>query len=133
MKIQTQTLLVALIAIIFTSCAGGGNSDSSTTKKAKQEIKVDLKNGKAVYDKVCMACHMTGVAGAAKITDKARWEEVAPRGLKDLQQTVINGVPDGKYGVMPARGSCTDCSDKDLLDAVGYILNEAGVLDQAKK
>ena len=93
----------------------------------------DLENGKAVYDRICMACHMTGVAGAAKITDTERWAEVAPKGLKALQESVINGIPDGKYGVMPERGSCTDCTDKDLYDAVAYILSEAGVLDKAKK
>lgn len=135
MKKSSHLMLLALLIAIFSGCAGGGSSESKESTKAakpKKELTYDLENGKAVYDRVCMACHLTGVAGAAKITETERWAEVAPKGLKELQQSVINGIPDGKYGVMPERGSCTDCSDQDLLDAVTYILDKAGVLDKAK-
>ena len=133
MKRKSQVFLLAIIVIVLTSCAGGGNSESkSKDPNVKKQITADLGNGKVVYDKVCLACHLTGVAGAAKISDKARWAEVAPKGMNELQKSVINGIPEGKYGVMLERGSCTDCSDKDLYDAVAYILNEAGVLDKAK-
>ena len=33
-------------------------------------------DGKAVYDKTCVACHASGVANAPKLGDKAAW---APR------------------------------------------------------
>jgi cytochrome c5 len=135
MKKRSQLFVLAFVAVFFASCAGGGNSESKSSTKtgtAKKEMTVDLANGQATYDKVCMACHLTGVAGAAKISDTQRWAEVAPKGLNELQKSVINGIPDGKYGVMPERGSCPDCSDKDLYDAVAYILSEAGVLDKAK-
>lgn len=135
MQRKFQFMLLALI-VVLSGCADGGNSETgkktSKAAKPKKELTYDLENGKAVYDKICMACHLTGVAGAAKITDAERWAEVAPKGLKELQQSVINGIPDGKYGVMPERGSCTDCSNQDLIDAVAYILDEAGVLNKAK-
>ena len=86
----------------------------------------NLENGKVVYDKSCMACHMTGIAGAAALTDKARWTEVASKGLDGLSKSAINGFT-GKHGVMPARGACADCSDEDIIDATAYMLNEAGV------
>lgn len=135
MKTVKQFIALAFAAMIIVSCGGGGsssdneNSDNAKKPETKEETQMtaDLENGKEVYNKVCIACHLTGVAGAAKISDKKRWQEVAPKGLKTLHQSVINGVPDGKYGVMPERGSCTDCTDKDLYDAAAYIFHEAGV------
>ncbi len=136
MKKTSHFMLLALLIAFFSGCAGGGSTETNekTTKVAepKNELTYNLDNGKAVYDRICMACHLTGVAGAAKLSETERWAEVAPKGLKELQKSVINGIPDGKYGVMPERGSCTDCSDQDLLDGVAYILDEAGVLDKAK-
>jgi cytochrome c5 len=133
MKRKHQLMIMAMIAIIFSSCGGGSPESKSKSSKPEKEMTYDLDNGKAVFDRLCMACHMTGVAGAAKTTDTERWAEVAPKGLKELQKSVIIGIPDGKYGVMPERGSCVDCSDKDLYDGVAYILSQAGVLDQAIK
>lgn len=135
MKTVKQLITLAFAAMIIASCGGGGgsseNESSGTAKKSETkketQMTADLENGKEVYNRVCIACHLTGVAGAAKISNKERWQEVAPKGMKTLHESVINGVPDGKYGVMPERGSCTDCTDKDLYDAVAYIFHEAGV------
>lgn len=119
-KMLTITALLIGSIVLF-NCGGNGGGEKSKGMTA------DLENGKVVYEKVCIACHLTGVAGAAALTDTPRWEEMAAKGMKTLHQSVINGVPDGKYGVMAERGSCTDCSDQDLYDAVAYMLNEAGV------
>ena len=118
-KILALSLAVIFGIVLFTSCGGGG------TKSAK--LVGNAENGKDVYDRVCIACHMTGVAGAAALDNKERWEENAAMGMKALHLAVINGVPDGKYGVMAERGSCTDCSDQDLYDAIVYMLGEANV------
>ena len=100
------------------------------TKEVKEETQkeftANLDNGKAVYDKACIACHWKGVAGAAALTDKDRWEEIAAKGMKTLHQHAIGGFQ-GEYGVMPAKGTCADCSDQDLYDAISYMLKEAGV------
>jgi len=98
----------------------------AATTEAKAETGADLANGKAVYDKACVACHMTGIAGAAAITDKARWTKVASKGLDVLAKNALNGYT-GDFGVMPAKGACADCSDTDIFDATAYILHEAGV------
>jgi len=119
---------VAISGILFTSCGGNGSDTSSKSESKKSvEMTANIDNGKIVYEKICIACHMTGVAGAAALTDKPRWEEMAAKGKKTLHKSVIIGIPEGKYGVMPEKGSCTDCSDQDLYDAVGYMLKEAGV------
>ncbi len=135
-KILAVIMLISFSIVLIESCGGDAKKAVDKTKEVAQTVKKevtkavhtpDLTNGKKVYDKVCVACHMTGVAGAAALNDKARWEENAKLGMKVLVEHAINGVPKGKYGVMPARGSCTDCSDEDLADAVAYMVKEAGV------
>jgi len=128
-KLLFTIAAVAISGVLFVNC-GGGTSEPKAEQQEQQEeqgLTANIDNGKVVYDKICIACHMTGVAGAAALDDKPRWEEMAAKGMKTLHSSVINGVPEGKYGVMLPKGSCTDCSDQDLYDAVSYMLNEAGV------
>jgi len=135
-KVFLFVFLLAAGSFILTGCGDSGNKksgDTSTTKVEKKAEKkqdktftANLENGKAVYGKVCIACHMTGVAGAPALKDKARWEEIAQKDMKTLHHDAINGFT-GKHGVMPPKGTCTDCSDQDLYDAVAYMLKTAGV------
>ncbi len=132
-KLFVLIFMVALGGFLLSSCGGNaqksGKSKATATKtktKTEKTYVANIENGKKVYNKVCIACHMTGVAGAPALKDKTRWEEIAAKGMKQLHHDAINGFT-GKHGVMPARGSCTDCSDQDLYDAVAYMLKTAGV------
>ncbi len=121
MKNFLSIILASMLIFTFvTSCGGGEESGDGG------EYTANLENGDVVYNKVCIACHMTGVAGAAALTDKTRWDESAAKGLDVLRGIVINGN-EGVYGVMSPRGTCTDCTDEDLYDALGFMLKEAGV------
>ncbi len=114
-------ILASMLTFAFvTSCGSGNESGDGDTYTA------NIENGKVKYDQICIACHMKGVAGAAALDDKARWDESAAKGLKTLREIVQKGNQ-GTYGLMPEKGSCTDCSEEDLYDALGYILSEAGV------
>ncbi|HED10934.1 MAG TPA: cytochrome c5 family protein [Caldithrix abyssi] len=88
--------------------------------------KAELNNGKTVFNKICFACHKDGVAGAAAITNKKRWQENADKGIKKLVSSVKSGVTNGKYGTMPPKGGCMDCSEKDIHDAILFMINESG-------
>jgi cytochrome c5 len=94
--------------------------------EAAEDVTVNIENGKAVYDKSCFACHNAGVAGAAKLDDKARWEASAAKGIETLDNNAINGFT-GEHGVMPAKGGNATFSDQEVKDAVAYMLNAAGV------
>ncbi len=109
-----------ILSLVFVAC-GGGNGGNS-----KKELVVNLENGQAVYNKACVACHWKGVAGAAALEDKARWEEMADKGKDVLLHSAVTGIT-GKYGVMPEKGNCFDCSEQDLFDAIGYMMDQAGV------
>jgi len=130
-KLFVLIFMVAMGGFLLSSCGGnaqkGEKSKATATKtKTEKSYVANIDNGKTVYNKVCIACHMTGVAGAPALKDKTRWEEIAAKGMKQLHEDAIKGFT-GKHGVMPPRGSCPDCSDQDLYDAVAYMLKTAGV------
>jgi cytochrome c5 len=99
---------------------------AEATAEEATETSANLENGKAVYDKACGVCHNAGVAGAAKLDDKARWEATAAKGLETVDANAINGYT-GEHGSMPAKGGQAALSDDDVKDAVAYMLHTAGV------
>lgn len=106
-------------SLILSSCGGGS-----------KEFTANLENGNKVYENACIACHLKGVAGAAKLTDKERWMESAQKGKDTLFMHVKEGYS-GDYGVMPEKGECKECSDQDIYDGLSYILKETGVAEVA--
>ncbi len=74
--------------------------------------------GKGVYDKTCMACHATGLAGAPKAGDKAAWEPRLKQGLDALYATSLKGK-----GAMPPKGGATQLSDAEVKAAVDYMVS----------
>ena len=122
MKKQIIALLGGVLLIGGLISCGGGGTGSSESKG----MTADLANGEVVYNKACIACHMSGVAGAAALSDTPRWEENASKGLIALTKSAMEGYT-GKYGVMPEKGTCMDCTEQDMYDAISYMMNEAGV------
>jgi cytochrome c5 len=75
-------------------------------------------DGKAVYDKTCMACHAAGVAGAPKAGDKAAWEPRLKQGMEALYATSLKGK-----GAMPPKGGAVQLSDAEVKAAVDYMVS----------
>ena len=46
-------------------------------------------DGEAVYNSGCMACHMTGVAGAPKVGDVEAWAPRIELGIEALYERAI--------------------------------------------
>lgn len=74
-------------------------------------------DGKAIYEKVCMVCHVAGVAGAPKLGDKAAWSPRLAQGLDALHQSVIKGK-----GAMPPKGGAPQLSEAELRAAVEFMV-----------
>ena len=70
-------------------------------------------DGKAVYDKTCVACHAAGVANAPKFGDKAAW---APR-IKTGMDTLYTSVLKGNF-LIPYKQASYD----DTLDATVALM-----------
>ncbi len=102
------------------------NEPQAATETESTSMEVNLENGKSVYGKTCVACHMTGVAGAPSMKDKAKWENIVKKGFDAVYKNANDGFT-GENGAMPAKGGCADCSDDDIKDATAYMLKLAGV------
>ncbi len=77
-------------------------------------------DGKAVYDRTCVACHASGVANAPKLGDKAAW---APR-IATGKDALVTSVLKGK-GAMPPKAGAADLKDDDIKAAVDYMVGAA--------
>ncbi len=74
-------------------------------------------DGKKIYDTACMACHMTGAAGAPKLGDKAAWVARLKTGNDALYAAAIKGK-----GAMPAKGGNASLSDTEVKAAVDFMV-----------
>ena len=100
-------------------------SDTSAASTAGQTVAagaVDVVAGEKIYQSACFACHLSGVAGAPKIDDPAAWEPRLGQGMAGLLLSVTNGK-----GVMPPKGGFAHLTEDDLRNALGFMLDKAGV------
>ena len=77
-------------------------------------------DGKAVYDKTCVACHASGVANAPKLGDTAAWAPRVATGKDALFGAVVKGK-----GAMPPKAGAADLKDDDIMAAIDYMLTAA--------
>ena len=73
-------------------------------------------DGEMIYNNVCLACHMSGAAGAP-IPGTDLWAERAQQGLETLASHAINGI-----NAMPAKGGRMDLTDEQVTPAVEFML-----------
>jgi cytochrome c5 len=82
------------------------------------------KDGAALYESTCKACHGAGLAGAPKAGDKAAWAPRLAQGKAMLYQHAIKGFT-GKTGVMLPKGGRADLSDDLIKQGVDYLTSLA--------
>ncbi|MGX9419361.1 c-type cytochrome [Vibrio sp. RC27] len=75
------------------------------------------RDGPTVYNTFCTACHSTGASGAPIKGDAAAWAPRIAQGRDVLMDHAING-----FNVMPAKGTCMDCSNDEISDAIDHML-----------
>ena len=102
-------------------------SDAAATASTDQAVAaagaaVDLAAGEQIYQTACFACHLSGVAAAPKLDDPAAWEPRLAQGMAGLLQSVTDGK-----GAMPPKGGFAHLTDGDIRNAVGFMLDKAGV------
>jgi cytochrome c5 len=80
------------------------------------------RSGEEVYNSACMACHMTGAAGAPKVGDADAWAPRIAKGMDALYNSGVNGV--AGTGMM-AKGGCMACSDEEIYAAVDFMVESS--------
>ena len=78
------------------------------------------RTGESIYASNCPACHNYGVAGAPKTGDVAAWADRLTKGIETVYANAINGI-----GGMPAKGTCMDCSDDEIIATIDYMLENS--------
>lgn len=97
-----------------------GESSSPIAKAPPAEKKI-LAPGQATYEQYCITCHRDGVANAPKFRHKEDWSpRLAKQKLDELTATAIKGL-----NAMPPKGTCNDCTDEDIKQAVQYMLPQS--------
>lgn len=76
--------------------------------------------GKTIYENTCAGCHDSGLVGSPKVGDKVAWAKVAKQDMKDIFSHAINGL-----NAMPPKGGDMSLKDKDVQDAVKYMLEKS--------
>ncbi|EGA68304.1 cytochrome c5 [Vibrio sinaloensis DSM 21326] len=132
---MSRKLLTALVAAITFSSASFAASVSQENYDAIAErikpvgdvylagaepVKAEPtgpRDGAAVYGTFCIACHASGVSGAPKTGDAGDWAPRIAQGKDVLADHAING-----FNAMPAKGSCMDCSDDEIIAAIEHMI-----------
>jgi len=74
--------------------------------------------GIGTYEGYCSACHTMGAAGAPKLGDKAAWDAILKKTpIAKVYENAIHGI-----NGMPAKGTCSSCSDADIKLTVDYMI-----------
>ena len=87
---------------------------------------VGEREGKQVFDKVCIQCHGAdkNVAFAPKVTHNDEWSARIAKGFDTLVSHAVNGF--NGAGQMPARGGDSTLTDDEVARAVAYMANQSG-------
>lgn len=96
---------------------------AATTQPVETETAATKKDapGQATYEKYCSVCHRDGVAGAPKFRVAADWKtRLGTKKLEELTATAIKGI-----NAMPPKGTCMECSDEEIKNAVQYMLPQS--------
>ncbi len=80
----------------------------------------DTLEGEGIYKQSCAMCHDTGLSNAPKTGVPADWTTRMPLGTAEMVQKSIDG-----FGMMPARGGNSALTDKQVGDAVAYMIEES--------
>lgn len=92
-------------------------AQTAAAKPAAQAGPVD---GKAVYDKVCFACHQQSVAGSPRLGDKEAWAPRIKQGIATLVQSVLKGK-----GAMPPRAGNPALTEAEAGAAVEFMVGQS--------
>ncbi|MBR9875798.1 MAG: cytochrome c5 family protein [Vibrionaceae bacterium] len=75
------------------------------------------RDGATVYGTFCIACHASGVNGAPVIGNADEWAPRIAQGKDVLVKHALEG-----FNAMPAKGTCMDCSDDEIIAAIDHMI-----------
>jgi len=104
-----------------TGQAAKAAAEEAARKAAAAQVAYEgTMDGAVIFDKLCGACHMTGVGGAPKM-EKGQWADRSKQGVETLVKHAIEGYT-GAAGVMPARGGNPSLTNEQVESTVKWML-----------
>jgi cytochrome c5 len=117
----TDTEITRAVALMANQAGGKFKEPAGAKPQATATpAKAAAADGKAVYDKVCFACHQQSVAGSPKLGDKAAWAPRIQTGTNAMVQSVIKGK-----GAMPPKAGNPSLSDAEIRAAVEFMVSQS--------
>ncbi|HCH1567581.1 cytochrome C [Vibrio parahaemolyticus] len=83
-----------------------------------KEEPIGPRDGAKVYGTFCIACHASGVNGAPKSGNADDWAPRIAQGKDVLVKHALEG-----FNAMPAKGTCMDCSDDEIIAAIDHMID----------
>ena len=111
--------IAARLQPVGTVCVQG-HPCGATAIKVADAGQPKARSGKTIYENHCSVCHASGMAGAPKFGNAMDWKPHIAKGLPTLYKHAMNG-----YNAMPPKGMCSDCSEKEIENAVNYMVNHS--------
>jgi c(7)-type cytochrome triheme protein len=87
-----------------------------------------IRDGKQVYDTACGACHTAGVLQAPRVGNQEDWIVREKQGFEVLLSHAIKGFKN-----MPAKAGNPTIKDKEIENAINYMLVASGFDQYAQK
>jgi cytochrome c5 len=87
--------------------------------KAELRAKYDIAQGKGTYERVCSACHSSGVMDAPKFCDLTDWKPRMAHGMEHLVKHAIEG-----FNNMPSKGGMESLTVSESANAVAYMVDQ---------
>jgi len=96
------------------------NANSHHPQEFLQSISGTKNEGEQIYNHFCVNCHANKPLislGAPRIGVKSDWQLRLKQGMEVLFKHTDEGM-----NAMPARGGCFECTDKQLMLAILFML-----------
>jgi len=114
---EQQQILQRIKPVGSVRVESDASAPAAVAPAAAQPVAKTL-SGQELYDKYCVVCHKTGLAGAPKFRDEADWKaRLDAKKLDGLVASSMKGL-----NAMPAKGTCSECTAEDLKLVIQYML-----------
>jgi cytochrome c5 len=100
------------------------NEGSSAATRGSDDTNLsdaEVAAGEEVYETNCAGCHDSGTGGAPRPGNKEDWKALIDQPIETLTKRSIEGF-DGKKGTMPPKGGNDALTEKEVTNAVKYMV-----------
>lgn len=116
---MAKSLIISYI-LFFSITSFQANADSHHPQDFLQSISGSKDEGKQIYEHFCVNCHALKPIisiGAPRIGVESDWTLRLKQGMDVLFKNTDEGL-----NAMPPRGGCFECTDKQLMLAITFML-----------